>query len=412
MTNGPDLTQWRTPSGALTQYEQYWTPATDAPREYILACGLSVIATAIGNRVYVQFGGDRLFPNDWKVLLGPSSTFRKSTTVKQARRTLARLSDTDPGHGLLFPDEFSKEALVTRLSECAQGLLTYSEFSGALAAFGRDYMSGTKELLADLYDSPSKYQRLVGKQTITATNVCIGILAASQTDWLLEKLRDTDIRGGFLARFTFWPAFTKRRFLAIPPEPDGALGNQLIRSLQKLRRLEGAISLPSTVRDRYTAWLDRHERSLDALPRAGQIGPFWSRMAVTTLKMALAINVSADDVDNPLLMSEAAIEAAIGLTEFLKLSLAQLFDEEIAFTPDMRNRQKVLQMIRRKPGIAFRDISRNANLLKRPLEAVLETLKAEGLIDCKEGRFFPVSESVAVGETLTDKQKPMIARVK
>ena len=78
-------------------------------------------------------------------------------------------------------------------------------------------------------------------------------------------------------------------------------------------------------------------------------------MSVTTLKMAIALNVANSGASNPLLMADSSIEAAMGLTEFLKLSLAQLFDEEIAFTPDMRNRQRVLQLVRRKPGIAFRD---------------------------------------------------------
>ena len=184
-----------------------WTPTTDAPREYIVPCALVTIATVLSHRVYVPFGGDRVYPNLWVVLLGPSSTFRKTTTVKQVRRTLGRLTEGDP-HGLLFPDEFSKEALVSRLAERAQGLLTYSEFSGALAAMGRDYMSGTKELLADLYDSPPKYQRTVGNRTITAQNVCIGILAASQTDWLLEKIKESDIRGGFMARICSCPPST------------------------------------------------------------------------------------------------------------------------------------------------------------------------------------------------------------
>jgi len=46
---------------------------------------------------------------------------------------------------------------------------------GALAAFNRDYMSGIKELLADLYDSPPTYERLVGQRTITATNVASNV---------------------------------------------------------------------------------------------------------------------------------------------------------------------------------------------------------------------------------------------
>jgi hypothetical protein len=405
----PDLTKWITPTGSsLMLYEAYWLPATDAPREYLLAAGLAVIGTVLNTRVYLPFGGDRILPNLWEIILGPSSTYRKSTTVKQARATLARLCDGQP-HALLFPDEFSKEALVAHLAESPQGLLTYSEFSGALAGFSRDYMSGTKELLADLYDSPPRYERLVGKTKITATNVCLSILAASQTDWLLEKLKESDVRGGFMARFTYWPAFTKRRFMAIPPEPDPKVGRELLRRLNDLRRIEGPIALPSSVQDRYTAWLRQHEQDLELLPRAGQLGPFWSRLGMTTLKLAMILHVSTAAT---LTMNDAALESAIALAEFLKCSLAHLFEEEIAFTADMRNRQKVLQAIRRHPGIAFRDLSRSCSLLKRSLDAVLETILAEGLVEVREKRYWPVSVSAGVSEDATDTKRPMIARVK
>jgi hypothetical protein len=405
----PDLTKWVTPNDSvLMLYEAHWTPTTDAPREYLVPSGLAVIGTVLGTRAYLPFGGDRIMPNLWQIILGPSSTYRKSTTVKQARRTLTRLSEGQP-HALLFPDEFSKEALVAHLAESPQGLLTYSEFSGALAGFSRDYMSGTKELLADLYDSPPKYERLVGKTHITATNVCLSILAASQTDWLLEKLKESDVRGGFMARFTYWPAFTKRRFLAIPPEPDAKIGRELVKRLNALRQLEGPLVLPSSVQDRYTAWLRQHEQDLDALPRAGQLGPFWSRLGMTTLKLALILHVSTAGT---LRMDDAALDSAIGLAEFLKRALAHLFEEEIAFTADMRNRQKVLQAIRRHPGIAFRDLSRSCSLLKRSLDAVLETVLAEGLVEVREKRYWPVSVSASVSEDATDTKRPMIARVK
>lgn len=404
----PDLTRWPTPRGTLSLYECYWTPTTDAPREYLIACGLATLGTVISTHSYIKFGGDRIYPNLWQVVLGPSSTYRKTTTVRQARRTLQRLCEGQ-GPSLLFPDEFSKEAFVSRLSEHAQGLLTYSEFSGALKAFGRDYMSGTKELLADLYDSPPVYERVVGRQRIQAKDVCIGILAASQTDWLLEALKESDVRGGFMARFTFWPAFQKRRFLAIPPEPDGKIGNELIRELNALRKIDGPMVLPSDVQEHYAAWLQDHERQLDALPRAGQLGPFWSRLASTTLKLALILNLSAH---HTLLMDDAALDAAIGLTEFLKRALGHLFEEEMAFTPDMRNRQRVLQAIRRHPGSPFRVVSRNSSLLKRQLDAVLDTLQAEGLVEFREKGYWPVSESVNVSDGTTDTRKPMIARVK
>ena len=166
--------------------------------------------------------------------------------------------------------------------------------------------------------------------------------------------------------------------------------------------------MPQSVRERYSAWLEDHERELDSLPRAGQLGPFWSRMGIITLKVAMVVTVATT---GQLVMTDEAMESAIAFTAFAKLALGRLFDEEMAFTPDMRNRQKVLKTIQRNPGIPFRTVSMNSGLLKRQLEAVIETLIAEGVVVVRDKGYFPVAALAAVGTPSTNSAKPRIARV-
>src|SRR5688572_15563359 len=144
-------------------------------------------------------------------------------------------------------------------------------------------MSGTKELLTGLYDCPATYSRVVGQNEFKASGICLSLLAASQTGWFLEKLKGGDVRGGFIARFSFWPAFEKKRFIAIPPEPDTQLGNDIVRRLQALTHLRPqACDLGQGVQARYTAWLERHERELHGHPRCDDLSPFWSRLSIMT----------------------------------------------------------------------------------------------------------------------------------
>ena len=206
-----------------------------------------------------------------------------------------------------------------------------------------------------------------------------------------------------MARMLFVPAFYKRRFLALPPEPDGHIGNQLIKRLREHQQLEGAMAMPKSVRDRYAAWLEAHERELDNLPRAGQLGPFWSRMGIITLKVAMVVTVAST---GQLVMTEEAMESAIAFTAFAKLALGRLFDEEMAFTPDMRNRQKVLKTIQRNPGIPFCTVSMNSGLLKRPLEAVIETLIAEGMVVVRDKEYFHVDALATVGTGVPTAKEP------
>ena len=410
-SSGPNLDHWPTPPGAVRLFEQYWTPTTDAPREYLIACGLATLCACVENRVWLSFGGERLYPNLWILILGPSSFFRKSTCISKARKTLRRIYSGDRD-GPIGPDESSREALLKRMSERGQLLLMYSEFSGALAQFSRDYMAGTKEFLTDMYDSPESYTRLVGAQTFTIRDACVSILAASQTDWFLEKLKGGDIRGGFLARFSFWPAFEKKRFLAVPPEPDLRLGNQLAATLNKVRDVRGAAVLSGPARERYTAWLEGHEHELHGTNRASDLSAFWSRLSVMALKFAVLFQVAEQQ---SLTVGVSALESSLTLTAYLKRALSHLFQEEFAFTRDMQDRQRVLRLIRNRGAISFRDLLRASSLLKRQLDPVLETLTAEGQIRRgKDGSITLMASELSepVSSTGTDNVRTQISRVK
>ncbi len=412
--NSPTLDHWEAPPGALEDYLQYWGPTSDAPRVYHIACGLVALAGIVENRVYLQFGGDRIYPNLFALILGPSSFYRKSSSLAKAKRTLKESYRGD-GAGPVLPDEFSREALLKVLSERAQGVLTYSEFSGTLANFGRDYMSGTVQLLADLYDSPAEYKRVIGAQTFTLRNCCLSILAASQTDWFVEKVKASDMRGGFLARFTFWPAFTKGEFLAVPPAPDSTLGKRLLQRLAAIRALEGPVSLEAAAETHYTRWVEMHERELNNSLNVADLSPFWSRLSITTLKLAVLLEMS-HRVD--LRVSVDAVRQAITITEFLKSSLRVLFQQDFAFTQPMKDRQKILRLVLSRPGVSRRDLLRASNMLARPFEDVLRTLTQEDSIVVREGKYFATHDddasvsSAAVSDGPTDTRRPVIPRVK
>lgn len=342
----------------------------------------------------------------------PELFFRKSTCIAKARRTISRLYDgAQPNEQPLLPDEFSREALLRRLSERAQGLLNYSEFSGVLATFGRDYMSGTKELLADLYDCPSTYSRLVGQQTYTLRNVCISVLAASQTDWFLEKVRSGDLRGGFLARFTYWPAFEKSTFMAVPPEPDMRIGSELLKQLNALRTVQGPMELPPRLRGRYAAWLEHHERELHNVPKAGELSAFWSRLSIVTLKLAILLELSST---GSRVIGDDALESALALTAFLKNSLRWLFEEEFAFTEPMKHRQKLLRIVRARPGVERRDLIRASSLLMREFTPVIDTLLQEQSIELRDGGYWPLVDGVEACDiqwgTASDASAPVSSR--
>ena len=367
------------PEGVIRDYLDYWSPTTDAPLIYHVAGALATVAGVVGNSIFLPFGGQPIYPNLWLLILGLSSLFRKSTCVAKARATLQKV---DPDR--LLPNEFTRESLVRELTVRPQGVLTVSEFSGMLRYLSRDYMAGTKEMLADLYDCPESYSRLVGEQRYVVRQPCISILGASQTSWFLEKVNEGDIRGGFLARFIYLPAYSKSRSVAIPPEPDPARQRTLVSDLQALRAEQGAIELGPGVREGYERWIGDYETEMVKSEQVELLSPFWTRLSVITLKLAMLMQVARD---GSLLVTRDTLDRAIRLTQVFKVALDRLFTEDLAFTRDMQNRQKVLRLIKRRgaTGIAERDLLRSSNLLKKDLTPILDTLRAEEQI-MREGK--------------------------
>ena len=50
---------------------------------YHVACGLVVLASTVENRVYLPFGGERIYPNLWHLILGPSSFYRTEQLLQE-----------------------------------------------------------------------------------------------------------------------------------------------------------------------------------------------------------------------------------------------------------------------------------------------------------------------------------------
>ncbi len=365
------------PSGALRQYVDYWRPTTDAPAIYLVAGALMSVGTLLKSNVFVSFGGQPIYPNLWMLLLGPSSIYRKTTCIEKARKTVMLAEKGE----LLLPEEFSREALVRHLSAQPSGLLTAREFGGTLASFSRDYMVGTKELLADLYDSPPTYSRIVGKEELNVEQPCLSMFAASQTNWFLEKVRPIDLQSGFLARVIYMPAFDRPATIAIPPDPDPELGAALKESLLNIMGVEGALAFAPGVKESYARWIVQHEDELFKMDadEAEKLSPFWTRLETSALKLAMILQVSSDQ---SLVLTQDTLDRALSLVSIVKANLKQLFLREFTFTKDMANRQKVLRLITKRgtAGIERRELMRASNLLQKELDPVIVTLEAEGSI--------------------------------
>lgn len=352
----------------MALYREYAEPLTDAPLGYHELVGLSILSATLGNRVYLPFGRMRIYPNIWTVLIAPSSLFRKTTSINIGMHLLRNICPD-----AIFPNEITPEALTDLLASKAQGIFVWSEFAGFLSALEKNYMFGIKELLTDLYDAPPVYIRKIRSEIKKIEDPCISILTATTMDWFLDKIKEGDIRGGFLARFVYLPASAKTKWLALPPSPDKAKEEALKLRLKQLSTIKGEVKFKD-VEKKYTNWLKKHESQLETQTDNQNLAGFYTRLGIYALKFAILYQIGAN---NSLVIKGEVLDQATQLVDHLKMNITKILTTEVAFNQSMKNKNRVLRIIKDNPGIEYRKLLQNSNLYARDLRPVLDTLLAE-----------------------------------
>lgn len=369
--------------GFFKDYCDYAAKLTDAPPHYHLFVALSLVSTILTNKVYIPFGAQKLFPNLWTILMAPSSTYRKSTTIGIGTDVLSRANEE-----LILPEEFTPEAFLTGLAQKPHGLLVWNEFGSILSSFERSYMLGMRETLTNLYDSPSSYKRKLKDTEYVIKDPCLSILAATTIDWFIEKCKEGDIRGGFLARFFYVPSAKKTKREGIPPKADDLKRNNLVKELNALSQIEGEVNT-EYIKPKYDEWLFALEDQLEQKPEIETLSGFWTRLGIYALKFMMIYNIAEE---KSLTISEPSFFKAIELVEILKNNVEKLVKEHWIFGQDAKDKAKLLKMIKSRPGITRRKLLQNSHMIARRLNPIIDTLIEEHSIEKEGDRFYSTNE--------------------
>lgn len=355
-------------NGLIREYIDIVKEFTDAPILYHLFCSLIILGASMGGRVWIPFGDIRLYPNLYICLLGQSGAFRKSTCINNVRRVLEKFEEE-----LIVPDEFTMEWLLGRLQEKPNCLFLWSEFGAIISYFNKQYMAGAKEMFTRLYDCPQRYRREIKSVKYDIRDVTPSILAASTPEWLFRNMTESDLLGGFFGRFLYIIPTKKEKFIALPDPVDEGWVNRITIHLNELKRVEGPVDLGKS-RAAYEEFAKKFEEESEKSSDGELRQAFFVRDPVSVLKFAMIYNLS---MGFGLKMSSEAMTKAILLGEFLKGSLEKAIENDLALTPEMKNKMKVLKMIKREPGILHSKLLKNSHLTSYVLSAVLNQLVEE-----------------------------------
>ncbi len=263
MTSGRELEDW------ITGYLQY-TEDTEPPRAYHAWVAVSCIAGALQRRVFLSWGIEKIYPNLYIILVGPSGRTRRSTALGIGQDIFEELNIP------MTAQAITREALIRKLADSTatydmrqQGKIGYqaalTTFSSELAVFLGQTDIRFLALLTDWYDSLHswKYEtKHQGKDEIK--NLCYNFLGTTAPEWITSMLPLEAIGGGFTARIIFVLEHNKaklvprQRFL----KEHGILRTALVKDLQRIALLSGEVEFGREAEAAYIDWYTLQDQML------------------------------------------------------------------------------------------------------------------------------------------------------
>lgn len=276
---------------------------TESPIQYHTWIAMGVVSAALQRRVFMQWGHDTIYPNQYIILVGPSGQSRKGAALGIGRQFLNRLDIPMGGQSM------TREALIRLQKE------SLSDFRDpdtdeilyqcplVCVADELQVLLGQKDvgLLADLtdwYDSRDKwgyYTKTQGRDIIQG--LCFTLLAGTAPDWLPTIFPQEAIGGGFTSRALFIVEGQKGKIVADPNATpiNVELEEQLVEDLLRIYDLKGEMTFSKEAHDAYVEWYTKDETDIrnGKLPITDpKFGGYLARRATHIKKISMALSAS------------------------------------------------------------------------------------------------------------------------
>lgn len=376
----------------IADYTAYASEFTDAPPIFHHRMALMAISIALNRKVGLRQGYGHLYPNLWMILLAPSGFYHKSYAITTAVNLIKRVNP-----GLILPDDFSREGLIEELALGPKRLLISYEFQTLMGVLGRDYMGGAKALLTELFDNPHDYVRKLktqkakkadpdqedspgDKQKVVVKEPFLNLIAASTLEWFCESLKNSDLMGGFIARFFIVRSYPKDKSLAWLPPDDAEKKELLIETLSQVHQMNGEMELTQEAKTTYEKWYHIFEKS--RRDDTSVVSAFYPRLTEYAKKFAM---LHAVDRAQSLTITKEDIQFGCNLADQCAVEINQMRLHEITNGWYEKERKKVEQcLIMARGPITRRELCRGTRIRSKTLDEVLRDLEDSGLISVRK----------------------------
>lgn len=253
---------------ALDRYLEY-TEHTESPTQFHRWCFISGVGAALGRRVWLPFGHNKVFPNSYCLIVGTPAV-RKTSAINITQSLMERgqfnkfcynrtsrekfLLDFEEGFDVRRPDgkidmgKLLDKPLVDVPSEPPETEV-YVNCGEFIDFIGRN-PTNFIDLLTTLWDNLPIYQeRLKNSKSVSIIRPTISVMGAITPATLAEALPPSVIGQGFMSRVVMVFSHPRRIKIAWPSPPDEVMAKELGDFFFSLQSLRGEVKLTSEAKD-------------------------------------------------------------------------------------------------------------------------------------------------------------------
>lgn len=234
---------------------------TEPPQQFHRWVGLSVIASVLQRKCYLEWGTITFYPNLYVVLVAPSGKARKGTAMGTGLQMLEQLGVK------LAAESITREALVRELANSTnmeptgigEKVVPHSSltiFSPELTVFLGHNNFALMSDLTDWYDCRTRWvYRTKNMGTDEIMGVWVNLIGATTPSLINTALPMDAIGGGLTSRMIFVFEQNKGKVVATPmlTDKERVLYSKLIQDLEQIRLLEGRFRVS---KDFIPMWVD------------------------------------------------------------------------------------------------------------------------------------------------------------
>lgn len=397
----------------VDRYIAWASSLGDAAIQYHQAGAFVILSALLSGRVTLPTSFGSIKPNVWFMLLADTTLTRKSTAMDIAMDLLMEV-DTEP----LLATDGSIEGLMGGLSTRPgiPSIFLRDEFSGFLEQLAKkDYYAGMAETLTKLYDGKIQ-KRMLRKETIEIRDPTFILFAGGIKNKVCSLLTAEMVSSGFVPRFVFITAESNTdniREMGPPSTSDTSVRESLLNEMRLMSKhykgdarmnvgpinkgkadvtMDFGAPYKAILTDEAWTRYNRLERDMMNIglraDKADLMTPTYDRLCKTGLRIAVLIAASETLVEwgVPVKVCLSHILTAIRYLEEWKLYTDDVISRVGTSTYE-RLLERILNMIKRSPGVARSAVMQNYHLTSRDANLIFQTLEERGqIISRKQGK--------------------------